>query len=187
MLDDSEIAKREVQRLCDEYELALIANDAERLSEFFWQSEQALRFGATEELYGAEKISEFRQQRKINFTDRTGIRQDIVAFGPGFAVATLEFSAMVEGVPKHGRQTQVWVKFPEQGWRIVSAHVSHRVQPGDTYRQYVGAAAYLQGMNLSASSIPGVADELQRMGRLAQPLMNFPLDETVEPAPIFTP
>ncbi len=37
---------------------------------------------------------------------------------------------VVTGVgPKHGRQSQVWVRFPDAGWKIVSAHVSHKVVP----------------------------------------------------------
>ena len=187
MIENPQAVKKEVARLCDAYEQALVTNDTEQLDRFFWQSDQALRFGVTEELYGADKISEFRKIRKINFTDRTRLRQEIVVFGEGFAVATLEFSVVVDGTLKHGRQTQVWARLATSDWRIVSAHVSHKVQPDNMSQAYANAASSLAGMPIAIESAHQVASELERMGRIVEPLMQFPLDDTVEPAPVFTP
>jgi hypothetical protein len=46
-----------------------------------------------------------------------------VTFGWDFGSITLEFERTVDGRTVRGRQSQVWVRFPE-GWRIVAAHVS---------------------------------------------------------------
>jgi hypothetical protein len=54
---------------------------------------------------------------------RTIRRLDIVTFGRDYGSITLEFERTVDARTVSGRQSQVWVRFPE-GWRIVSAHVS---------------------------------------------------------------
>ena len=46
-----------------------------------------------------------------------------MTFGWDFGSITLEFERTVDGRTVRGRQSQVWVRFPE-GWRIVAAHVS---------------------------------------------------------------
>jgi len=48
---------------------------------------------------------------------------EIVSFGRDFGSITLEFERDASNGVVRGRQSQVWVRFPE-GWRIVSAHVS---------------------------------------------------------------
>src|SRR4029077_21219846 len=53
----------EVAALHEAYEEALIGNDVEKLTGFFWDSPDALRFGVAESLYGAEKILAFRKAR----------------------------------------------------------------------------------------------------------------------------
>jgi hypothetical protein len=50
-------------------------------------------------------------------------RLNIVSFGRDFASITLEFERDSGARIARGRQSQVWVRFP-QGWRIVQAHVS---------------------------------------------------------------
>jgi hypothetical protein len=82
-----------------------------------------MRFGITENLYGSEQIATFRKSRPGVNLARTVRRLDIVAFGRDHASVTLEFERTVDGQTLSGRQSQVWVRFPE-GWRIVSAHVS---------------------------------------------------------------
>jgi hypothetical protein len=114
----------ELQALYPKYEAALMSNDAETLTKMFWASPQAMRFGITENLYGIDEIEAFRKARPAVNLPRTVRRLDIVAFGNDFGSVTLEFERVVNGRTISGRQSQVWVRFPE-GWRIVSAHVSN--------------------------------------------------------------
>jgi hypothetical protein len=109
----------ELRELYSQYERALVTNDVEKLVKMFWADPLAMRFGATENLYGYKEISEFRKARPSANLARTVTRLDIVAFGKDFASITLEF----ERESQRGRQSQIWVRFPE-GWRIVAAHVS---------------------------------------------------------------
>jgi hypothetical protein len=114
----------ELQALYPKYEAALVTNDAETLTKMFWASPYAMRFGITENLYGIDEIEAFRKSRSPVNLARTVLRLDIVAFGSDFGSITLEFERAVNGRMVTGRQSQVWVRFPE-GWRIVSAHVSN--------------------------------------------------------------
>ncbi len=114
----------ELQALYPKYEAALTANDAEMLTQMFWASPHAMRFGITENLYGIEEIESFRKGRSPLNLARTVRRLDIVTFGDDFGSVTLEFERVINGQMISGRQSQVWVRFPE-GWRIVSAHVSN--------------------------------------------------------------
>jgi len=114
----------ELQALYPRYEAALMSNDAETLTKMFWASPHAMRFGITENLYGVDEIEAFRKARPAANLARTVRRLDIVAFGNDFGSVTLEFERVVNGRTISGRQSQVWVRFPE-GWRIVSAHVSN--------------------------------------------------------------
>lgn len=114
----------ELQALYPKYEAALMSNDAETLTKMFWASPYAMRFGIGENLYGIDEIEAFRKARPAVNLARTVRRLDIVAFGNDFGSITLEFERVVNGRTISGRQSQVWVRFPE-GWRIVSAHVSN--------------------------------------------------------------
>src|SRR5262245_6586064 len=96
----------EVTRLLSSYEHALVENDVAALTGYFWSSEHAVRFGVTEELYGAEEIESFRQARKVNFSSRKVLREHVVSVGSDLAVATVEFEVTVNGFVKHGRQSQ---------------------------------------------------------------------------------
>ncbi len=186
-IDDPEVVA-EVTATFHAYEKALADNDVQALTGFFWDSPQALRFGVAEELYGADEITEFRRTRKINFTDRTAIREQVVTIGRDLALATLEFGVTVMGQRKHGRQSQVWVRFPELGWRVVSAHVSHKLTPAPG-----PAAAWAQaGERFAALPIDpafreGVAANLEIAARIAGPLLEFELADDVTPAPTFVP
>lgn len=113
----------ELQALYPKYEAALMANDAETLTQMFWSSPYAMRFGVTENLYGIDEIEAFRKGRSPVNLVRTVKRLDIVTFGRDFGSVTLEFERVANGKKISGRQSQVWVRLPE-GWRIVSAHVS---------------------------------------------------------------
>jgi hypothetical protein len=121
MIIDDPMTMAEVKAKFDAYETALMTNDVAALDDYFWPSPLALRFGVGESLFGFEAIAAFRAarggspQRQLRSTQ-------ITSFGQDYAVATTEF--IREGEPRIGRQSQVWVKLPELGWRIVSAHVS---------------------------------------------------------------
>ena len=117
-INDPEVIA-ELRQLYPQYEQALVTNDVEKLVEMFWRDERAMRFGASENLYGYKEIDGFRQSRPSTNLARAVTRLDIVSFGKDFASITLEF----ERHAQRGRQSQTWVRFAE-GWRIVAAHVS---------------------------------------------------------------
>jgi hypothetical protein len=106
-----------------QYEKALCENDIETLDGLFWQSSEVVRFGATENLYGIDEIRSFRQNRPTKDLARQISNLKVVTFGNDTAAVTLEFCRTINGVPRLGRQSQMWRRLPE-GWKIVSAHVS---------------------------------------------------------------
>ncbi len=113
----------ELRRLYPLYETALVNNDVETLTSMFWASPHAIRFGAAENLYGVDEIEAFRKSRPAMNLARRTIRLEIVSFGEDFGSITLEFERDTDSGVICGRQSQVWVRM-EEGWRIVSAHVS---------------------------------------------------------------
>ncbi len=168
----------EVNALHEAYEAALVGNDVEKLTEFFWDSALALRFGASESLYGAEEILAFRKARPANDLARSVSNLRIVTFGPDTAIVTLEFDRNTGGVLRHGRQSQVWRKMPE-GWKIVSAHVS--LVPED----FMTHAAVQVGLPIPAEYRDGVRLNLERSRAIAEPLLALQLDGSVESATVF--
>jgi len=186
-INDAEVVA-EVREVCEKYERALVENQVETLKALFWQSPHALRFGVTEELYGADEIAAFRNTRKVNFSERRVLRQDVLTLGRDIAIATLEFSVVVFGKRKHGRQTQVWARLGSAGWRIVSAHVSHKVVPSAGKEADFGeAAAAVLALAIDPNYREGVWRNLQVMAKIAEPLMAVELPPGVEPAPTFRP
>jgi hypothetical protein len=121
MIVDDPATLAEVTAKFQAYETALMTNDVAALDDFFLPSPLALRFGVGESLFGFDAIASFRAARGGSPPRRLQATQ-ITSFGQDYAVATTEF--IRAGETRTGRQSQVWVKFPEQGWRIVSAHVS---------------------------------------------------------------
>lgn len=120
MIDDPE-TKAELVEQFYAYEKALMENNVAALDGFFWPSELALRFGTGESLFGFAAIAKFRAARGGS-PERYLQSTQITCFGTTYGVATTEFTRA--GNPRIGRQSQTWVKFPDIGWRIVSAHVS---------------------------------------------------------------
>ena len=113
----------EVSALFEQYETALVTNDVETLDRLFWHSEQVVRLGIAENLYGHEQILAFRKSRPGKGMDRVRQNQVITTFGDNFAMATTEFRR--DSTTRIGRQSQAWVRHPDPvGWKIVSAHVS---------------------------------------------------------------
>jgi hypothetical protein len=121
-INDPEVVA-ELAALYPQYEQALVSNDVETLVRMFWVSPQVMRFGVTENLYGADELEAFRKSRPSVGLARTITRLDILTFDRDFASITLEFERASPGRITRGRQSQVWVRLPE-GWRIVQAHVS---------------------------------------------------------------
>ena len=113
----------ELRTLYPLYETALVENDVETLTRMFWASPNAIRFGAGENLYGVDEIEAFRRSRPAVNLARRVVRLEIVTFGKDFGSITLEFERDTPAGLVRGRQSQVWVRLDE-GWRIVSAHVS---------------------------------------------------------------
>ena len=120
-IDDPD-AKAEVEAAFAAYERALMANDVAALDGFFVPIEAAIRYGATENLYGYDAIKAFRAARSPAGLARKLEGTRIVTYGRDCAVAATLFRR--DSAPgKIGRQMQTWIRFPE-GWRIVAAHVS---------------------------------------------------------------
>jgi hypothetical protein len=121
-INDPEVIA-ELRILYPLYESALVNNDVETLTNMFWASPYVIRFGAGENLYGLDEIEAFRKSRPAVNLARRVVRLEIVSFGKDVGSITLEFERETPTGVVRGRQSQVWVRLDE-GWRIVSAHVS---------------------------------------------------------------
>lgn len=182
MIINDEVIVAELTDRHNVYEKALIENDVAMLESLFWDSRHAIRYGVTENLHGSGEIRAFRQARpKINL-DRTIERLDILALGDNAGIVNLEFVRPMDGIERHGRQTQFWVRFPE-GWKIVSAHVS--LLPGAP--SYMDAAAAQLGLLIPTASRGAVNEDLNRIAAIARFLTEFPLSQDVEAAAVFKP
>jgi AtzH-like len=112
----------EVEAAFARYEAALVGNDVAALGALFWRSPHTIRYGITENLYGAEEIAAFRAARSPIGLARRLSRTVITTYGTDFATAATLFER--DTVPgKIGRQMQTWARTPD-GWRVVAAHVS---------------------------------------------------------------
>jgi hypothetical protein len=117
----------EVQGAFETYEKALVTNDVATLDRLFRDAPETLRYGATENLYGAEAIRAFRHGRSPKNLERTIRKVVITTYGRDFATANMEFQRAGESAI--GRQSQTWVRCAD-GWRVVAAHVSFLVGSG---------------------------------------------------------
>lgn len=177
----------EIAALHDAYERALAANDLAALREFFWSSPHVVRFGVAEHLYGSDAIEEYRQNYNPVLTDRKLLRRTIVTLGVETASVMCEISQVVFGQPRHCRQSQVWVRFPEIGWKIIAAHVSNAINRSPAnWESYTDQAAAAVGLSIDASYRASVAGHLSRAEVIAGPLLNFPLPAPTEPAGVFS-
>jgi len=111
----------EITRLFWDYEAAFLRNDAEALSDFFWNSDALTRYGVCDKQLGHDAMVAYRRSVPPADFTRELLEIRISSFGPDMAVAMTEFKR--SDTPLHGFQTQTWVRLP-QGWKIVSAHVS---------------------------------------------------------------
>lgn len=111
----------EVTTVCDAYETALMANDLDTLDALFWSSEETLRYGVSENLYGIDEIRAFRTGRSGGSPQRDVLRRVITTHGTDLATCNLEFVRPATGT--RGRQSQTWIRTAD-GWKIAAAHVS---------------------------------------------------------------
>lgn len=116
----------EMRAAFDRYEQALVTNDVAVLDELFFDGPHTIRYGVNENLYGIGEIRAFRAARPpINLARRLE-RTEITTYGDDFATANTLF--VREGGNKLGRQSQTWMR-TEDGWKVVSAHVSLMDRP----------------------------------------------------------
>ena len=113
----------EVRALFERYEQALVDKDVEVLDRTFWNSPHTIRYSFAEHGYGFAEIHAHRVRRPPG----PGIKEErrrleILTLGRDLATVNLEFK--VRGRDQIGRQSQTWVRFPDEGWKVVSAHVS---------------------------------------------------------------
>jgi hypothetical protein len=112
----------EVEAVFARYEAALVGNDVATLDALFWADARVIRYGITENLYGAAEILAFRQARPSAGLARVLERVVITTFGRDFATASTLFRR--DSAPgRVGRQMQTWARM-EGGWKVVAAHVS---------------------------------------------------------------
>jgi len=113
----------EVRERFERYEQALVDKDVAVLDAAFWQSPHTIRYAFHEHGYGFDEIHVHRVRRPPG----PGIKEhrrrlEILTLGRDFATVNLEFK--VRGQDSIGRQSQTWIRFPDLGWKVVSAHVS---------------------------------------------------------------
>jgi len=113
----------EVRALFERYEQALIDKDVAVLDATFWNSPHTIRYAFHENGYGFAEIHAHRVARPPGpGTKEKRVRLEILTLGRDLATVNLEFK--VRGKELIGRQSQTWVRFPDVGWKVVSAHVS---------------------------------------------------------------
>ncbi len=113
----------EVAALFERYEQALIDKNVEVLDATFWNSPHTIRYALHENGYGFAEIHGHRIARPPGpGIKEKRIRLEILTLGRDIATVNLEFK--VRGRELIGRQSQSWVRFPDLGWKVISAHVS---------------------------------------------------------------
>jgi hypothetical protein len=113
----------EVGALFERYELALIDKNVDVLDATFWDSPFTVRYSFNEHGYGFQEIHAHRVARPPGpGTKEKRIRLEILTLGRDLATVNLQFK--VRGRERIGRQSQTWVRFPSEGWKVIAAHVS---------------------------------------------------------------
>ena len=113
----------EVRALFERYEQALSDKDVDVLDGSFWNSPYTIRNAMSEHGYGFDQIHAHRVRRPPGpGTKELRRRLEILTLGRDIATVNLEFK--VRGQAQVGRQSQTWVRFPDVGWKVISAHVS---------------------------------------------------------------
>ncbi|UIY43357.1 oxalurate catabolism protein HpxZ [Methylobacterium radiotolerans] len=114
----------EITALFERYERALVEKDVAVLDETFWDSPHTIRFALHENCYGFAEVHAARvaADPPPGGTKEARIRLEILTLGSDFATVNLEFKP--RGKAGIGRQSQTWMRLPDSGWKVVSAHVS---------------------------------------------------------------
>ena len=113
----------EVSALFERYEKALIDKNLDVLDTTFWNSPHTIRLANNEHGYGFDRIHAHRIARPPGpGTKEKRYRLDVLTLGRDIATVNLVYK--VRGKEMTGRQSQTWVRFPDVGWRVISAHVS---------------------------------------------------------------
>lgn len=113
----------EVRQFFERYETALVEKDVDTLDDTFWRSPHTIRYALHENGYGFDEIHQHRVARPPGpGIKEKRIRLEILTLGRDFATVNLEFK--VTGKDLIGRQSQTCVRFPDEGWKVVAAHVS---------------------------------------------------------------
>ena len=113
----------EVRALFERYEQALIDKDVDVLDATFWRSPHTIRYALHENGYGFDEIHRHRVARPPGpGIKEQRIRLEILTLGRDIATVNLEFK--VRGKDMIGRQSQTWVRFADEGWKVIAAHVS---------------------------------------------------------------
>ena len=113
----------EVRALFERYEQALVDRDVDVLDDTFWNSPYTVRLAFQEHGFGFDEIHAHRVARAPGpGSKERRYRLDILTLGRDFATVNLVYK--IRGESRTGRQSQTWVRFPETGWKVVSAHVS---------------------------------------------------------------
>ena len=113
----------EISALFEAYEQALIDKNVDVLDAAFWNSPYTIRYALHENGYGFQDIHGHRVARPPGpGIKEKRIRLEILTLGRDIATVNLEFK--VRGRDVVGRQSQSWIRFPDLGWKVVSAHVS---------------------------------------------------------------
>lgn len=113
----------EIRQLFERYETAIEEKDVDVLDDTFWRSPHTIRYALHENGYGFDEIHNHRVSRPAGpGIKEKRLRLEILTLGRDFATVNLEFK--VTGRDMVGRQSQSWVRFAEEGWKVVAAHVS---------------------------------------------------------------
>lgn len=103
------------------YEEALLHNDIDAMTAYFFDSAAVLRFGIADMQRDSRELRAWREAQPPLPPGRVLRDIRLVMVAAGVAVATTLFGT--PGRDRTGRQTQVWVDGGGH-WRIASAHVS---------------------------------------------------------------
>lgn len=114
----------EVRQKFERYEQALIDKNVEVLDDTFWNSPHTIRLAIHENGFGFDEIHAHRVRRPPGPGIKLErLRLEILTLGRDIATVNLIFRMRGRGEAP-ARQTQTWVRFPDLGWKVVSAHVS---------------------------------------------------------------
>ena len=113
----------EVTKFFERYQQALQDNDIAVLDATFWDSPHTIRYAVVENGYGFEQIQAHRRARTGPSTQEACLKTVVMTYGRDVATTNIEYKVRGHD-DRTGRQTQTLIRFPDVGWKVVSAHVS---------------------------------------------------------------